>query len=155
MFTSAAAAAAAAAAAPAGTGVFPEFSLLNHSCAPNTAAPVLLRNRLLLRTAVGVPAGEELTTSYLSTAGGMPRQQRQQLLQQTYGFVCSCHRCKVRCCTAGDTVRLGVVTATMSCSPRTQRATVKAAGSTTHCSQCCCKLCRTSLLAGVPHFQTP
>ncbi|WIA19931.1 hypothetical protein OEZ85_005819 [Tetradesmus obliquus] len=75
-------------------GLFPEFSLLNHSCAPNTAAPVLLRDRLLLRTAVVVPAGQELTTSYLSTAGGMPRQQRQQLLQQHYGFVCGCHRCK-------------------------------------------------------------
>lgn len=76
-------------------GVFPEFSLLNHSCAPNTAAPVLLKDRLLLRTAVAVPAGNELTTSYLGLAGGMPSQQRQQLLQQHYGFVCKCHRCKV------------------------------------------------------------
>lgn len=50
-------------------GVWPEFALLNHSCAPNTVQPVLLQNLLLLRAASGVPAGEELTTSYLGLAG--------------------------------------------------------------------------------------
>eukprot|EP00775_Hariotina_reticulata_P007203 gene7203-7417_t len=74
-------------------GIWPEFCLLNHSCAPNTAGPVLLSDRLLLRAAVPVPEGEELTTSYLGLAGGIPRPQRQQLLQDNYGFVCSCHRC--------------------------------------------------------------
>ena len=38
---------------------------MNHSCVPNTAGPVLLSDRLLLRTAVAVPKGQELTTSYL------------------------------------------------------------------------------------------
>eukprot|EP00878_Enallax_costatus_P030198 GHUV01032860.1.p1 GENE.GHUV01032860.1~~GHUV01032860.1.p1 ORF type:complete len:409 (+),score=151.25 GHUV01032860.1:126-1352(+) len=75
-------------------GLWPEYSLLNHSCAPNTVPPVLLSDRLLLRTAVVVPAGQELTTSYLGAAGGLPAQQRQELLQNSYGFVCSCHRCK-------------------------------------------------------------
>jgi hypothetical protein len=77
------------------TGVWPEFALLNHSCAPNTVPPVLLQDRLLLRSALPVPAGEEFTTSYLGLAGGMPLQQRRQLLQQHYGFACGCHRCKV------------------------------------------------------------
>eukprot|EP00879_Flechtneria_rotunda_P025937 GHRR01027599.1.p2 GENE.GHRR01027599.1~~GHRR01027599.1.p2 ORF type:complete len:105 (+),score=29.28 GHRR01027599.1:59-373(+) len=77
------------------TGVFPEFAMMNHSCVPNTAAPVLLPSRLLVRSAVQVPTGEELTTSYLGLAGGVPMQQRQQLLQQHYNFTCACQRCKV------------------------------------------------------------
>jgi hypothetical protein len=78
------------------TGVWPEFALLNHSCAPNTVPPVLLKDRLLLRSALNVPVGEELTASYLGLAGGLPLQQRRQLLQLHYGFTCRCHRCKVR-----------------------------------------------------------
>lgn len=77
-------------------GVWPECALLNHSCAPNTTAPVLVADRLLVRTATAVPAGEELTTTYLGASGGMPAEQRQDALQRGYGFVCSCHRCKVR-----------------------------------------------------------
>jgi len=46
------------------TGVWPEFSLLNHSCVPNTQ-PVLIGDRLLLRAASNIPEGGELTTSYL------------------------------------------------------------------------------------------
>lgn len=79
------------------TGVWPEFALVNHSCAPNTVPPVLVKDRLLLRTALPVPTGEELTTSYLGLAGGMPLQQRRQLLQH-YGFTCNCQRCKVSGC---------------------------------------------------------
>ncbi|KAF8063037.1 trappc6b [Scenedesmus sp. PABB004] len=75
-------------------GVWPEYSLVNHGCAPNTAAPVLVGDRLLLRAAVAVPAGSELVTSYLGPAGGLPRAARQALLRAGYGFDCSCTRCR-------------------------------------------------------------
>ncbi|KAF5827949.1 hypothetical protein DUNSADRAFT_18461 [Dunaliella salina] len=48
-------------------GVWPEFSLLNHSCIPNTQ-PLLIGDRLLLRAASNIPEGGELTTSYLGLA---------------------------------------------------------------------------------------
>lgn len=45
-------------------GVWPEISLVNHSCVPNTQ-PVLIGDRLLLRAASDIPEGGELTISYL------------------------------------------------------------------------------------------
>jgi len=74
-------------------GVWPEFSLLNHSCIPNTQ-PVLIGDRLLLRAASNIPEGGELTTSYLGLAGGYPVAERRKQLSTTYGFTCNCARCK-------------------------------------------------------------
>lgn len=78
-------------------GLWPEFGLINHSCVPNISVSNV-SERLLIRVAIGVvPVGAEITTSYLDvSAGGLPLQQRQELLQHSYSFTCKCPRCTVR-----------------------------------------------------------
>jgi SET and MYND domain-containing protein len=73
------------------TGLWPEFALLNHSCAPNTVA-VVVGQYLLLRAAAPVLAGEELSCSYLGQKGLAPVVMRRAYLQGVYGF-----HCQVRC----------------------------------------------------------
>jgi SET and MYND domain-containing protein len=73
------------------TGLWPEFALLNHSCAPNTVA-VVVGQYLLLRATVPVLAGEELSCSYLGQKGLAPVALRRAYLQGVYG----CH-CQVSC----------------------------------------------------------
>ncbi|CAE7226045.1 Smyd3, partial [Symbiodinium sp. KB8] len=76
----------------------PEFgcwllpSLINHSCQPNVAEQ-FLGDLLLLRASKPMVAGEELLMSYASTL--QSRQLRQKYLNETFGFSCSCPRCKL------------------------------------------------------------
>lgn len=78
-----------------GAGVFPRGAALNHSCAPNCLlcyelapgrAPVQV-----VKAMVDMPAGEELTHSYVEL--GLPRWQRQAMLHEHYGFCCMCPAC--------------------------------------------------------------
>jgi SET and MYND domain-containing protein len=69
------------------TGLWPEFALLNHSCAPNTVA-VVIGQYLLLRAVAPVLAGEELSCSYLGQRGLAPVALRRAYLQGVYGFHC-------------------------------------------------------------------
>jgi SET and MYND domain-containing protein len=69
------------------TGLWPEFALLNHSCAPNTVA-VVVGQYLLLRATAPVLAGEELSCSYLGQRGLAPVALRRAFLQGVYGFHC-------------------------------------------------------------------
>jgi hypothetical protein len=69
------------------TGLWPEFALLNHSCAPNTVA-VVVGQYLLLRATAPVLAGEELNCSYLGQRGLAPVALRRAYLQGVYGFHC-------------------------------------------------------------------
>jgi hypothetical protein len=48
-----------------------------------------------LHAAAGCPAGEELTVSYLGREEFAPAGARQAMLQERYGFSCSCARCKL------------------------------------------------------------
>ncbi len=67
-------------------------SLLNHSCAPNTAR-VRLRGAQLYHAAVDVPVGTMLCTSYAPCAA-LPRSARRELVgMEERGFVCACERC--------------------------------------------------------------
>ncbi|GBF88897.1 hypothetical protein Rsub_01396 [Raphidocelis subcapitata] len=73
-------------------GLWPEFALLNHSCAPNTcAAP--FGNVLVVRAATPILAGEELTTCYLGEPRLAPIRARRAALRAGYGFHCQCARC--------------------------------------------------------------
>lgn len=56
-------------------GLWPRFSLINHSCAPN-AVHLTLGDRLCVRAALHVPAGAELSINYLGrwAAGAWRRQ---------------------------------------------------------------------------------
>ncbi|KAJ6466287.1 hypothetical protein C8R45DRAFT_1021183 [Mycena sanguinolenta] len=68
-----------------------DISRLNHSCSPNTSAhfdkPSLSHRLYAVRD---IPAGEELTFSYLDTEN--PTAERQKALKP-YGFVCTCSAC--------------------------------------------------------------
>lgn len=73
-------------------GLWPEFSLLNHSCTPNVAITVV-KGTMLLHASDLLQQGQELATSYLGRAVMAPLQQRRQMLQDGYGFECGCGRC--------------------------------------------------------------
>jgi len=75
-------------------GVWPEFSLLNHSCIANTL-PILVGDRLIVRAARGIPKGIEVTTNYLGIDAFETVSSRQQHLEATFGFKCGCARCVV------------------------------------------------------------
>ncbi|KAK3300599.1 uncharacterized protein B0H64DRAFT_428639 [Chaetomium fimeti] len=78
-------------------GVFPEVSKFNHDCRPN----VHYRLSGLKHTTVAVrdiPAGEELTISYIYT--GIARSKRLSQLDQ-WGFACSCQQCTLNTTESG------------------------------------------------------
>eukprot|EP00051_Salpingoeca_urceolata_P009205 m.112473 g.112473 ORF g.112473 m.112473 type:complete len:406 (+) comp16183_c0_seq4:168-1385(+) len=72
------------------TVVYLKASRANHSCNPNCT-----QDQGRLRFVAGVvPAGEELTVSYLTDLElTMPRTVRQALLRHGWGFSCRCSRC--------------------------------------------------------------
>ena len=73
--------------------VFASICRLNHACIPNAYAE--WNGRLECETVhalVDIPAGDELTISYLPP-GGMERHLRQAWLLDEHGFSCSCARC--------------------------------------------------------------
>lgn len=70
-------------------GLWPEFALLNHSCAPNTQH-MAVSGMLLLRAAKPVLEGQELTTCYLGRDRFQTVSMRRATLKQQYGFHCRC-----------------------------------------------------------------
>ncbi|CAJ1430325.1 unnamed protein product [Effrenium voratum] len=78
-----------------GAGCFPTGAALNHCCRPNCLLAYELREGQpplqAVRVMENVAAGEELAHSYVDL--GLPRWQRQQQLEQAYGFQCRCVAC--------------------------------------------------------------
>jgi SET and MYND domain-containing protein len=81
-----------------GGGLYPAAALLNHDCLPNAArfdhfdAAAAHGGRLEFRALHALPAGEEITTSYVPL--DWPRDERSTRFARLYGFVCSCARCR-------------------------------------------------------------
>uniref|UniRef100_A0A7R9VHC9 SET domain-containing protein n=1 Tax=Chlamydomonas euryale TaxID=1486919 RepID=A0A7R9VHC9_9CHLO len=75
-------------------GLWPEYALLNHSCAPNTSA-TLVGDRLVIRASRAIERGSDVTVSYLQEMAMTPAQRRRQYLSGAYGFTCMCNRCKL------------------------------------------------------------
>ena len=79
--------------------LFVKASRLNHSCQPNAewqidAGGVGKRiPTLSLRTKQSVKKGEELTIDYIRELPDLVQSERRKLLQQDYGFLCTCTRC--------------------------------------------------------------
>jgi hypothetical protein len=72
-------------------GVFPTVSRINHSCRPNskhTWNPAL--HQQTVYAIRPIPAGQELSLSYLQ---GGTSSERQQELQSSFGFTCRCELC--------------------------------------------------------------
>ena len=75
-----------------GSALFALASLLNHSCDPNCEVVMHPFAHVVVRAKRDLPAGAELTTSYVDTALGAGM--RQARLLHGYGFACQCERCK-------------------------------------------------------------
>ncbi|KAK3936719.1 hypothetical protein QBC46DRAFT_24732 [Diplogelasinospora grovesii] len=75
-----------------GSGVFPLYSRINHSCVPNVHnAYNPGTQRLTLYSIRDIGAGEQITTSYISSACRTRQQRREET--ENWGFVCSCLAC--------------------------------------------------------------
>jgi hypothetical protein len=74
-------------------GVWPRTSILNHSCSPNTIS-YSHQGQLITVTTRPISKGAELTTNYLGDLLMSPVDVRREALEDTYGFVCKCYRCK-------------------------------------------------------------
>jgi hypothetical protein len=75
-----------------GCGVFPLYSRINHSCVPNVHNaynPGI--QRLTVYSIRDIGAGEQITTSYISSAYRTREQRREET--ENWGFVCSCLAC--------------------------------------------------------------
>ena len=66
----------------AGVGLFPTGALVNHSCTPN-AMQSFSQQRIIFRALQPIPAGTEITISYIELAATRS-ERRQQLLDQYY-----------------------------------------------------------------------
>lgn len=75
---------------PLGTGLYPVISIINHSCLPN-AVLVFEGISAVVRAVQPIPAGAEVTISYIETAGST--MSRQKALNENYLFSCTCSRC--------------------------------------------------------------
>ena len=79
--------------------LFVKASRLNHSCQPNAEWQIELGQTgrrvptLSLRTKQTVKKGEELTIDYIRELPNLEQSERRKLLQQDYGFLCTCVRC--------------------------------------------------------------
>lgn len=74
-------------------GIFPLVSRINHSCRPNAQHAYNEKLKSMLVHAVReIPAGEELTLSYLN---GGPSTQRKQILKDNFRFDCTCELCSL------------------------------------------------------------
>lgn len=81
------------------TAIFPSFSLLNHSCSPNTSVSFRTDSApgqtvtVTVRASQALAAGEELLHCYGPHRSRMPARERQRLLQEQYFFLCQCTAC--------------------------------------------------------------
>jgi hypothetical protein len=76
-----------------GTGLFPLFSRLNHSCNANVHHSFnVTTGKETVYAVRQINKGEELVTSYMPTAW-RTRKQRTEHLQQGWGFSCACKVC--------------------------------------------------------------
>ena len=77
-------------------GLWPEFAMLNHACAPSAINfPVHLATGkfMAVRAARPLAAGEEATISYVGADQLRPLRARRAALKEAFGFECGCARC--------------------------------------------------------------
>lgn len=75
-----------------GTGFFSLQSTMNHSCAPNAVADCLPSGEVVITALSDIPAGSEVTLSYIEEEGTDLLERRRML--RDYGFTCACQRCE-------------------------------------------------------------
>lgn len=72
--------------------VFNVLSMMNHSCAPNVYHPRIGKRQHCV-TIKPVKKGEQLFISYLLLGKELLKEQRQEKLKTSWGFLCECERC--------------------------------------------------------------
>ena len=72
-------------------GVYPTYSMLEHSCTPNTKYRVSESRQLIVKAAVNIRQGEHLSTIYTHMLWGTAA--RRDHLKTTKYFMCTCRRC--------------------------------------------------------------
>ncbi|CAE7262252.1 SET5 [Symbiodinium pilosum] len=72
------------------SGLWLLASFINHSCCPNVQR-VILHDRMVVRAAQDLQAGEELVDSYVQVL--QPVHRRRSELERSYRFRCNCDRC--------------------------------------------------------------
>lgn len=85
-----------------GSAIYSAASLVNHECNPNVArfdafdAPrgTPGTTHVVFRAMHDLPPGTEVFQSYVPISWDY--EERQEHLQDVYGFTCACQRCKVR-----------------------------------------------------------
>ncbi|XWV24666.1 hypothetical protein QJ856_gp1118 [Tupanvirus deep ocean] len=65
-------------------------TLMNHSCDPNVKF-IKENGYMVFRTSRNIQVGEELCDHYIDIK--LPKNKRQKMLKERYGFVCKCPRC--------------------------------------------------------------
>ncbi|XWV25905.1 SET domain protein [Tupanvirus soda lake] len=65
-------------------------TLMNHSCDPNVKF-AKENGYMVFRTSKNIKTGEELCDNYINTK--LPKNERQEMLKQRYGFICKCCKC--------------------------------------------------------------
>ncbi|XP_049962973.1 SET domain-containing protein SmydA-8-like [Schistocerca serialis cubense] len=73
-------------------GLYPLAAMMNHACSPNTTHGYDAQHAMVVRAAVDVARGQELTTSYAPLMWGTAA--RRAHLLDTKGFLCRCDRCR-------------------------------------------------------------
>lgn len=73
-------------------GLYPLAAMMNHQCSPNTTHGYDAGHAMVVRAAVDIPEGQELTNSYAPLLWGTPA--RRAHLLDTKGFLCRCDRCQ-------------------------------------------------------------
>ena len=76
-----------------GSGIYPTFSLNNHSCNPNVGRWFYNNTTCTLRTLTPIKIGEEILDSYFYHYTMQPKSERQLKLQEHYFFECKCKAC--------------------------------------------------------------
>ncbi|KAG2494481.1 hypothetical protein HYH03_007250 [Edaphochlamys debaryana] len=74
-------------------GLWPEPAFAPHSCCPSATA-YTLGDRLIVRAAVDMPQGAEVSLNWVGSLLAAPLAQRSAELQAQYGFRCGCARCR-------------------------------------------------------------
>ena len=81
------------------TALWPEVSLIGHSCWPNASIVVVgtgLGSRAVIRSTRTILPGECITVSHIPTLNLLsPLFSRRDSISRGLGFICSCDRCKV------------------------------------------------------------
>jgi len=75
-----------------GAAIYSLYSILNHSCLPNTAFRILQDESIRVVATEQILEGDQIFTRYTAISIGQPR--RSELLEYHWGFTCSCARCR-------------------------------------------------------------